>query len=53
LRPVLRLVRRPGPDAGVDPAHDVATYIEQLQNEVSAPSVNQQLAAVRMLLTGW
>jgi site-specific recombinase XerD len=29
--------------------HDVATYIEQLQNEVSAPSVKQQLAAVRML----
>src|SRR6202035_2375507 len=36
--------------------HDVATYIEQLQNKVSAPSVKQQLAAVRMmfdwLLTG-
>jgi site-specific recombinase XerD len=29
--------------------HDVATYIEQLQNEVSAPSVKQQLAAIRML----
>jgi site-specific recombinase XerD len=29
--------------------HDVATYIEQLQNKVSAPSVKQQLAAVRML----
>jgi site-specific recombinase XerC len=29
--------------------HDVATYIEQLQNEVAAPSVKQQLAAVRML----
>ena len=29
--------------------HDVATYIEQLQDEVSAPSVKQQLAAVRML----
>src|SRR5208283_632666 len=27
-------------------------YIEQLQNEVSAPSVKQQLAAVRMLF-GW
>jgi site-specific recombinase XerD len=30
--------------------YDVATYIEQLQNEVSAPSVKQQLAAIRMLL---
>jgi site-specific recombinase XerD len=29
--------------------HDVATYIEKLQNEVSAPSVKQQLAAIRML----
>jgi site-specific recombinase XerD len=29
--------------------HDVATYIEQLQNVVSAPSVKQQLAAIRML----
>jgi len=29
--------------------HDVATYIEELQIEVSAPSVKQQLAAVRML----
>jgi site-specific recombinase XerD len=29
--------------------HDVATYIEQLQNEASAPSVKQQLAAVRMM----
>ena len=40
-------------DRGLVPAairpHDVATYIEQLQNEVSAPSVKQQLAAVRML----
>jgi site-specific recombinase XerD len=35
-------------DAAIRP-HDVATYIEQLQNEVSAPSVKQQLAAVRML----
>jgi hypothetical protein len=26
--------------------HDVATHIEQLQNEASAPSVKQQLAAV-------
>jgi site-specific recombinase XerD len=29
--------------------HDVATYIEDLQNNVSAPSVKQQLAAIRML----
>jgi site-specific recombinase XerD len=29
--------------------HDVATYIEDLQNKVSAPSVKQQLAAIRML----
>ncbi len=29
--------------------HDVATYVELLQNEVSAPSVKQQLAAIRML----
>jgi site-specific recombinase XerD len=40
-------------ECGLTPAairpHDVATYIEQLQNEVSAPSVKQQLAAVRML----
>jgi site-specific recombinase XerD len=40
-------------DRGLTPAairpHDVATYTEQLQNEVSAPSVKQQLAAVRML----
>jgi integrase len=40
-------------DRGLTPAsirpHDVATYIEQLQNEISAPSVKQQLAAVRML----
>src|SRR5271166_5233732 len=28
---------------------DVATYIEQLQTEASAPLVKQQLAAVRML----
>ncbi len=28
--------------------HDVASYIEQLQEEVAAPSVTQQLAAVRM-----
>src|SRR3981081_3721466 len=26
--------------------HDVATYIEQLQTQASAPSVKQQLAAV-------
>src|SRR5215475_9947277 len=29
--------------------HDVGTYIEELQIEVSAPSVKQQLAAIRML----
>ena len=29
--------------------HDVATYVEQLQTQASAPSVKQQLAAVRML----
>ena len=44
-------------DRGLMPAairpHDVATYIEQLQNEVSAPSVKQQLAAVRMLFDWW
>ncbi len=38
---------------GLTPAairpHDIATCIEQLQDEVSAPSVKQQLAAVRML----
>jgi hypothetical protein len=40
-------------DHGLVPAairtHDAATYIEQLQNQVSAPSVKQQLAAIRML----
>lgn len=29
--------------------HDVGAYIEALQNTVSAPSVKQQLAAIRML----
>src|SRR5215813_9007627 len=29
--------------------HDVATYIERRQNKVSAPSVKQELAAIRML----
>src|SRR5215218_3152462 len=29
--------------------HDVGTYIEQLQHQVSAPSVKQQLAAIRMI----
>ena len=29
--------------------HNVGTYIELLQHEVSAPSVKQQLAAIRML----
>ena len=40
-------------DRGLTPTatrpHDVATYIEQLQIDVSAPSVKQQLAAIRML----
>jgi site-specific recombinase XerD len=40
-------------DHGLMPAtirpHDVATYIEELQIEVSAPSVKQQLAAIRVL----
>src|SRR4051812_30644370 len=40
-------------DRGLTPAtirpHDVGTYIEQLQHVVSAPSVKQQLAAIRML----
>jgi site-specific recombinase XerD len=40
-------------DRGLTPAairpHDVATYVEQLQIDVSAPSVKQQLAAIRML----
>ena len=40
-------------DRGLTPAAirplDVAAYIEQLQDAVSAPSVKQQLAAVRML----
>src|SRR5216683_788375 len=39
-------------DPGLTPAairpHDVATYTEQLQTKVSAPSVKQQLAAIRM-----
>ena len=29
--------------------HHVAAYIEELQHQVSAPSVKQQLAAIRML----
>src|SRR3954453_9906915 len=40
-------------DRGLTPAtirpHDVGTYIEQLQLAVSAPSVKQQLAAIRMM----
>jgi hypothetical protein len=36
-------------DIGCEELDDVATYIEQLQANVSAPSVKQQLAAVRML----
>jgi len=33
-------------------AHDVATYIECLQQTHSAPGVKQQLAAVRVCSTG-
>lgn len=37
---------------GLKPAsirpHDVATYIEQLHNAVAAPSVKEQLAAIRI-----
>jgi hypothetical protein len=40
-------------DRGLTPGairpRDVATYIERLQSEVSAPAVKQQLAAIRML----
>src|SRR3954452_20329892 len=40
-------------DRGLTPStirpHDVGTYIEQLQAAVSAPSVKQQLAAIRMM----
>jgi site-specific recombinase XerD len=36
------------PLAGIRP-FDVAVYIEELQRDVSAPSVKQQLAAIRML----
>ena len=36
------------PLAGIRP-FNVAAYIEELQREVSAPSVKQQLAAIRML----
>jgi Phage integrase, N-terminal SAM-like domain len=40
-------------DRGLTPGairpHDVATYIERLQSEVSASAVKQQLAAIRML----
>jgi site-specific recombinase XerD len=40
-------------DRGLEPAairpHDVAVYIEELQAQVSAPSVKQQLAATRMM----
>jgi site-specific recombinase XerD len=49
VQPVFRLCE----DRGLEPAairpHDVATYIEELQFEVSAPSVKQQLAAIRMM----
>jgi site-specific recombinase XerD len=40
-------------DRGLEPSairpHDVAVYIEGLQARVSAPSVKQQLAAIRMM----
>ena len=36
------------PLAGIRP-FSVAAYVEELQQEVSAPSVKQQLAAIRML----
>jgi site-specific recombinase XerD len=40
-------------ECGLMPAairpHDVATYVEQLQTEIAAPSVKQQVATVRML----
>jgi site-specific recombinase XerD len=40
-------------DLGLTPAairpHDVATYIEEIQAAMQAPSVKQQLAAIRML----
>jgi site-specific recombinase XerD len=41
-------VRGSRPDATIRP-FDVATYIDGLQQEHSAPGVKQQLAAVRML----
>jgi site-specific recombinase XerD len=49
LRPVLRLVEGHGLTPAAIRPHDVATYIEELQAAVQAPSVKQQLAAVRML----
>jgi hypothetical protein len=39
----------PGGRFGDFASHDVATYIEQLQTKVSAPSVKQQLGAACML----
>ena len=42
-------MRRPRPDADAIRPHDVATYIETLQQTHAAPAVKQQLAAVRML----
>ena len=45
----LRLVRRTRPTLTTIRPHDVATYIETLQQTHSAPGVKQQLAAVRML----
>jgi site-specific recombinase XerD len=38
-----------GPTLAAIRPHDVATYIEELQAAVQAPSVKQQLAAIRML----
>ena len=32
---------------------DVAAYIERLQGEAAAPSVKQELAAIRMFSPGW
>lgn len=38
--------------AAVQPLH-VATWIEGLMHQVSAPTVKQQLAAIRHLSIGW
>jgi len=47
--PVLRLVWDRGLTLAAIRPHDVAIYIETLQQSHSAPGVKQQLAAVRML----